>query len=278
MVSRPPMTQKKSSTAEEIIFSTAYVNKVLRAKQAKQLYMQGASISEIAQQMNLCWTTAKKYVEGTPEEVCSYHRTVEREAEFGLSNYRDFVIGEIAARKKLTVIYRQMREHGYAGSYESFKYHCKKLKADAGITNQRDKSSQMKTKPPDMITRAGIFKHLWEGLEITPEHLDYIFTHYTAVGILDRCIKDFRYVFKHQSIPLLYCFIENYSNCGIKPVESFAKGLLNDIEAVENAVSMNLSNGFVEGTNSKTKMIKRTMYGRCNLPLLRAKIILAGYK
>ena len=35
-----------------------------------------------------------------------------------------------------------------------------------------------------------------------------------------------------------------------------------------------LSNGFVEGTNSKLKMIKRTMYGRCGKELLTAKLIL----
>ena len=77
---------------------------------------------------------------------------------------------------------------------------------------------------------------------------------------------------------MLYCFIDTYSKCGIKLLESFAKGLKSDIDAVENAVSMNLNNGFVEGTNSKTKIIKRTMYGRCSLTLLRAKIILTGYR
>ncbi|NFB73608.1 transposase, partial [Clostridium butyricum] len=35
------------------------------------------------------------------------------------------------------------------------------------------------------------------------------------------------------------------------------------------------SNGFVEGTNSKLKMIKRTMYGRCSKKLLAAKLMLA---
>ena len=270
------MTQKKSPSAEKNKLSTALVNKVLRVKQAKQLYMQGASISEVARQMQLDWRTVKKYVEGNPEDICEYHRTIEREAELGLSDYKDFVIGELSARKKLAVIYRQVCEQGYAGSYESFRYHCKKLKPYAGVTWQRGQSEHKESKPPDIITRAGVFKHLWEGLEITSEHLDYIYSHYNSVGILDRCIKEFRYIFKHQSIPLLYCFIDTYSNCGIKPLESFAKGLLNDIDAVENAVSMNLSNGFVEGTNSKTKMIKRTMYGRCSLPLLRAKIILAG--
>ena len=270
------MTQKKSSSAEKNTLSTVLMNKVLRAKQAKQLYMQGASICEVARQMQLDWKTAKKYIEGDPEEVCSYHRIIKHKAELGLSDYSDFVIGELSARKKLTVIYRQICEQGYAGSYDAFRYHCKKLKSNAGITWQRDKSAHKENKSPDIITRTGVFKHLWEGLEITSTHLDYIYSHYNSVGVLGQCIKEFRYIFKHQSIPLLYCFIDNYSNCGIKSLESFAKGLLSDINAVENAVSMNLSNGFVEGTNSKTKMIKRTMYGRCSLPLLRAKIILAG--
>ncbi|MGN2338122.1 transposase [Clostridium cagae] len=46
-------------------------------------------------------------------------------------------------------------------------------------------------------------------------------------------------------------------------------GLLRDIEAIENSVSSDLSNGFVEGTNNKLKMIKRTMYGRCSKSFLQ---------
>ena len=35
-----------------------------------------------------------------------------------------------------------------------------------------------------------------------------------------------------------------------------------------------LNNGFVEGINNRTKMIKRVMYGRCGVELLAAKIML----
>ena len=63
------------------------------------------------------------------------------------------------------------------------------------------------------------------------------------------------------------------SHPSIKELASFAKGLEKDIEAVENAVASDLSNGFVEGTNSKLKMIKRTMYGRCSQKLLEAKLM-----
>ena len=58
----------------------------------------------------------------------------------------------------------------------------------------------------------------------------------------------------------------------IKALRSFANGLSRDIDAVENAVAYDYSNGFVEGTNSRLKMIKRTMYGRCGKRLLEAKL------
>lgn len=60
----------------------------------------------------------------------------------------------------------------------------------------------------------------------------------------------------------------------VSRIKSFANGLNRDCDAVENAVAYDFSNGFVEGTNSKLKMIKRTMYGRCNISLLKAKMML----
>ena len=38
-------------------------------------------------------------------------------------------------------------------------------------------------------------------------------------------------------------------------------------------VASDLRNAFVEGTNNKVKMVKRTMYGRCSKKLLAAKLM-----
>ena len=86
------------------------------------------------------------------------------------------------------------------------------------------------------------------------------------------CIREFRRIFERRNVPLLYLFIEKYSNSDIKALRSFANGLERDLDAVENAVAYDYSNGFVEGTNSRLKMIKRTMYGRCGKRLLEAKL------
>lgn len=65
-----------------------------------------------------------------------------------------------------------------------------------------------------------------------------------------------------------YLFIKKYKNEGIKSLSSFAKGLERDIDAV----AYDYSNGFVEGTNNRLKMIKRTIYGRCGKKLLEVKL------
>ena len=59
----------------------------------------------------------------------------------------------------------------------------------------------------------------------------------------------------------------------VKLIKKFAESMENDLEAIENAVLSPLSNGFVEGTNSKLKMVKRTMYVRCGCRLLAAKLM-----
>ena len=83
------------------------------------------------------------------------------------------------------------------------------------------------------------------------------------------------YQFRYCSVNNLGLFIERYKNSDLKEISRFANGLEKDIKAVENSVASELSNGFVEGTNSKLKMVKRTMYGRCSKALLAAKLMYA---
>ena len=58
-------------------------------------------------------------------------------------------------------------------------------------------------------------------------------------------------------------------------LKTFARGMLRDIEAVENGINMSWSNGAVEGHVNRIKSIKRQMYGRASFELLRKKVILS---
>jgi transposase len=54
---------------------------------------------------------------------------------------------------------------------------------------------------------------------------------------------------------------------------SFATGIVQDRAAVHAALTQPWSNGQTEGQNTKLKMVKRQMYGRANLDLLRARVL-----
>lgn len=57
-------------------------------------------------------------------------------------------------------------------------------------------------------------------------------------------------------------------------VHSFTRGIDQDIDAVIAAVTLEHHNGRTEGVNTKTKLLKRQMYGRAGIALLRHRILL----
>ena len=56
-------------------------------------------------------------------------------------------------------------------------------------------------------------------------------------------------------------------------VGSFAGGVEKDLDAVKNAIISPWSDGQTEGHITRLKLIKRQMYGRAKLDLLRARLI-----
>ena len=61
-----------------------------------------------------------------------------------------------------------------------------------------------------------------------------------------------------------------------RELRSFAEGLKQDEKAVRAALSLEWSNGQVEGQINKLKALKRQMYGRAGFALLRSRFLQAG--
>jgi transposase len=66
------------------------------------------------------------------------------------------------------------------------------------------------------------------------------------------------------------------SSPGQSELRSFTSGIRRDYQAVRNALTLPWSSGRVEGLNTRTKLIKRQMYGRASFPLLRKRILLTS--
>jgi transposase len=62
--------------------------------------------------------------------------------------------------------------------------------------------------------------------------------------------------------------------CGLAAFERLARGMRQDAAAIRAALTLPWSNGPVEGSINRLKMIKRSMYGRAKLDLLRQRVLL----
>lgn len=59
---------------------------------------------------------------------------------------------------------------------------------------------------------------------------------------------------------------------GVQELGRFARSIVQDYAAVRAALELDISNGQVEGHVNRLKMIKRQMYGRAGLELLKARL------
>ena len=57
-------------------------------------------------------------------------------------------------------------------------------------------------------------------------------------------------------------------------LQPFLNGIRHDYQAVRNGLTLPWNSGLLEGLNTRTKLLKRQMYGRASFPLLRKRILL----
>lgn len=240
----------------------------------KELLAAGCSKREISIRLHCSRNTVAKYVQGDFESICR------KEYPSKIDEHYDMIVKSLSAGMSRSDLYQELKTMGCVISKTAAYDYMNKLirRHNIEIAVYRSSSAdaiqeKKRLSKYDHVTRTGIFRFLWMGGNLTPYHRKYLMEKYSVLHELSACIREFREIFEKRNMPMLYLFIEKYKESQYKELARFAVGLEKDIEAVENAVASDLSNGFVEGTNSKLKMVKRTMYGRCSKELLAAKLM-----
>lgn len=233
---------------------------------------------EIKDLLKTTYFRIRRYATGDPYKLCQFNSS----RQSGIDKYRDEIIVLLNQNAPFNKALTKITELGYQGKRRAFEDYCKKLLLELGIEyksrrNAADVAVDPALKKPSChyVSKSELFKYLWSGKELYPEDLEYILSKYPAALEIQNCIQDFRAIYDQKNCELLDEFIEHYSLSRSKPLASFASGLIRDLDAVKNSVTSELSNGFVEGTNNKIKAIKRTMYGRAKIDLLRVKVLFA---
>lgn len=246
----------------------------------KEMISADYSYAYIAEYLGISERTVIRYKDCVPSERCCMKRPSRKRDVY---KYKDEIIGLLREGYHASGIANKMKEKGCKLGLSTLRKYVAQLAKECEIEiskNRKGPNEHMKEIAKEIsmktviIRKPDIIKHLWMHQQIDSLNYNRLYQQYPVIRKLKACIDDFREIFIRRSMPLLYLFIEHYKNSDFISIASFAKGLERDIEAVENAVASPLSNGFVEGINNRTKVIKRVMYGRCGLDLLSAKIML----
>jgi transposase len=89
-------------------------------------------------------------------------------------------------------------------------------------------------------------------------------------------VTEFRRVVRTHDAQGLTDWLAAAETSALREFRDFAAGLRRDYAAVEAAVTSAWSSGQVEGQVTRLKLVKRSMYGRAEFPLLRQRFLLAG--
>jgi transposase len=88
-----------------------------------------------------------------------------------------------------------------------------------------------------------------------------------------RLTQAFMQMIREQTGQQLNTWLSEVEASHLPELESFAKGIQQDKAAVLAGLTLPWSTGPVEGHVNRLKLIKRSMYGRAKLPLLRARVL-----
>ena len=121
-----------------------------------------------------------------------------------------------------------------------------------------------------------VMEHAMHGKELSREEsrlirnlqkLDWFATLYKAAF-------SFCHILKNGIPEELDSWIQEFQNSSIYQLKRFVSGFKADIRAIKNCILYPISNGIVEGFVNKIKAVKRLMYGRAGLELIKRKLIL----
>jgi transposase len=167
-------------------------------------------------------------------------------------------------------LYREIQQLGYPGGELAVQRHLRRYRTGRGHAPAPG------PKPPS-------FREVASWIMTHPEHLrdeeaDKLHRLRERDPELDRLtghVRKFAAMMTARHGNLLEDWIAAAEQDTLAPLASFARNLRRDFHAVRNGLSLPHSSGAVEGNINRLKMLKRQMFGRASLDLLRKRVLLA---
>lgn len=250
-----------------------------------RLYSAGHSISTIAQQLKLSRTTVYRYLSmsAVPER-----RTHSRRTSI-LDPFVDYLSQRwIAGCRNASQLWREIKQQGYPGTRKQVTEWVYERREQPGPTTPRKylqsnshsgaqliSHSRTADQAPLPAARRLVWLLLKPADRLAPDevHLRDSLLRHPVLIQAQQLAQDFQCLVSQQQAPALDAWLTACERSTIPELANLAAGMRQDYSAVHAACCSKWSNGQTEGQVNRLKMLKRQMYGRANLDLLRARFL-----
>jgi transposase len=249
-----------------------------RYLQVIKLRKQGMAMNVIARSLKMSRMTVRRYIEsdGYPERAPTKTRHSQ------LEKYVPYLHQRFAAGcDNATQIWREIRAQGYGGKAGMVRRYIKRLRVRTkalGVKRQIEiQSSADSFKSPS--SRRAAWWLIKEVSELTAEQrlfVDQLIRLCPDIGKIKDLAASLRRMIAKRKAGQFEKWLAKARQSAVTEFKTFAEGLKKDRHAVVEALRSEWSNGQVEGQINRLKMMKRQMYGRANLDLLRARVLHKG--
>lgn len=246
--------------------------------EVKELQQKGLKPTTIARKLGIARQTATKYCK--MESLPARNSTLRNE----YYKYDTYVEQEAANGKALSAIFHEICSMGFSGSQTPFYDHYKYLSdGHRGFRPKSWKPEHGKERPKDdrsglvpVKAISSIIDKSMKGYELDDNQkrtfrvlmgLDWFNEMYGAM-------VGFCSIIKGCDTTALVRWMKRYWHTGIDSLKTFIIGIKKDYQAVRNTIRLNVTNGITEGYVNKLKAVKRMMYGRAGIKLLKRKLVL----
>lgn len=258
-------SKRESAHDEAIQRKMALVNEV------RELRQNGFSKREITRRTGLVLQTINRYLD---DNYAPVHAACGRKRDGALTPYMEEIDTMAAQGIMSPVILQRIQEKGYTGSSSNLRHYISGWKK-----HQKHFYHQQTAvlEPKQFLERKHVFQLLYHPIEklkpINQSQFKALCSNYPNFEKVYIIVRSFKTLLTTKDASLLESWMASVKDLGIRELDSFVEGLKRDLGAVKNAISLPQSNGLVEGSVNKLKVIKRIMYGRCSFDTLKTKTL-----
>jgi transposase len=240
-------------------------------QRVQQLHASGMSLRKIGEELGVARNTVRKYFRQPPEPPLPTPRPLRGSQ---LDPYEDYLLERWSqGERNAAQLYREISERGYRGAatmVRAYVGHLRATTADGSPARSRKERAQalspralrwlLSRKRKDLDQKEQM--RLDQLLNLSPE----VQTTYALLQAFLSMVRERN----HHDLP---SWMEQAAKSGIPELKSFVTGIEQDYDAVHAALRLPWSQGITEGKVNKLKTLKRAMYGRAGVPLLRQRLL-----